>query len=600
MTTPTLDLAVVGNSNIAALLDTKGTIVWSCWPRIDGDPIFCALVDGNEPDAGIFSIGFDEDATSAQAYVRNTAIVRTIVTSASGASFAITDFAPRFRQHGRTYRPSMLIRRIEPLAGLCRIRVRVRPRMDYGRCRATAIPGSNHIRYVTEAGAIRLSTDAPVSYIAEESAFVLSRPLTFILHPDESFTDSISRIGREFEDQTRDYWGDWVRNLNLPFEWQEAVIRAAITLQLCSFHETGAIVAALTTSIPEDPGSGRNWDYRYCWIRDAYFTVHALNRVGATRTMERFIDYITNVIAQERGAQERGPALKPVYAIIPEKPLVEHEAPALRGYRGHGPVRIGNAAVDQIQHDVYGSVILAASQMFVDERLPKKGDEALFDLLEPLGQHALSRALTPDAGIWEYRGRARIHTHSAAMCWVACDRLARIAKSLGLQERADWWRTSADGLRDTILKRAWNKAEMCFTGSLDADEIDASVLLLAEFGIVPANDPRFVATVETIGRRLMRNGHLLRYEAPDDFGKPSVAFTICTFWYVDALAAIGRRDEARQIFEELLSRRNHVGLLSEDIAPGTGELWGNFPQTYSMVGIIVAAMRLSKGWENAR
>ncbi len=595
MMPPSLDLAVVGNSNIAALIDRRGTIVWTCWPRLDSDPIFCALVDGNAPDTGFFSIGFDEEATTTQAYVRNTAVVRTVLTAGTGASFAITDFAPRFHQHGRTFRPSMLIRRVEPLTGLCRIRVRVRPRMDCGQHRSRCVPGSNHIRYITEAGALRLTTDAPVSYIAEESAFVLTRPLTFILHSDESFTESIPRTAREFEDQTRDYWTDWVRNLNLPFEWQEAVIRAAITLQLCSFHETGAIVAALTTSIPEDPGSGRNWDYRYCWIRDAFFTVHALNRVGATRAMERFIEYITNIIVQERG-----PALKPVYAILPENPLAERQAAALAGYRGHGPVRIGNAAVDQTQHDVYGSVILAASQMFFDERLPKKGDKALFNLLEPLGMHALSLALTPDAGIWEYRGRTRIHTHSAAMCWVACDRLARIAVRLGLNDRAEQWRTSADGLRKTILERAWNKAEQCFTGSLDTDEIDASVLLLHELGIVSATDERFVATVDTIGRRLMRNGHLLRYTAPDDFGAPAVAFTICTFWYVDALAAIGRQDEAREIFEELLCRRNHVGLLSEDIEPGTGELWGNFPQTYSMVGIIVAAMRLSKGWESAR
>ncbi len=592
---PTLDLAVIGNSNIAALIERTGRFVWTCWPRIDGDPVFCALVDGDAPDTGFFSIEFDEEATTAQAYVRNTAIVRTVVTAASGASFAITDFAPRFRQYGRTYRPSMLIRRIEPLQGVCRIRVRMRPRMGYGRCTATPIPGSNHIRYVTDAGAIRLTTDAPVSYIVGESAFVLSQPLNFIVHADESFSESIPRVAREFHDQTCVYWQHWVRNLNLPFEWQEAVIRAAITLQLCSFHETGAIVAALTTSIPEAPDSQRNWDYRYCWIRDAFFTVHGLNRVGATRTMERFIEYVTNVVALERR-----PTLKPVYSIVPETTLEERVAATLRGYRGHAPVRIGNAAVEQTQHDVYGSVILAASQMFFDERLPQKGDMALFNLLEPLGTLALRQALTPDAGIWEYRGRTRIHTYSAAMCWVACDRLGRIAAFLGLPDRAEQWRASAAGLRATILDRAWNKEHRVFAGSLDSDEIDASVLLLHELGIVAPSDERFVATVDTIGQRLLRNGHLLRYTAPDDFGVPSVAFTICTFWYVDALAAMGRRDEARRIFEDVLARRNHVGLLSEDIDPNTGELWGNFPQTYSMVGIIIAAMRLSKGWESAR
>jgi GH15 family glucan-1,4-alpha-glucosidase len=467
--------------------------------------------------------------------------------------------------------------------------------MGYGQLPPVAVPGSNHIRYVTEAGAVRLTTDASVSYIAHEAAFALTRPMTLILHADEPLPDSIPRISREFYDQTRDYWLDWVRYLNVPYEWQDAVIRAAITLQLCSFEETGAIVAALTTSIPESTGTQRNWDYRYCWIRDAFFTVHALNRVGATLTMEKFIDYVTNVISLERG-----PALRPVYGILPESSLEERLAPALNGYRGQGPVRIGNAAKDQVQHDVYGSVVLAASQMFFDERLPRKGDAALFNLLEPLGMRALSDALTPDAGIWEYRGRTRIHTHSAAMCWVACDRLARIAEQLTLTDRALQWRRSADDLRETILMRAWSEEQQCFAGSLDTDEIDASVLLLHELGIVSASDPRFIATVEKLGARLGRNGHLLRYEAPDDFGAPSVAFTICTFWYVDALAAIGRRDEARRMFEKLLARRNHVGLLPEDIDPETGELWGNFPQTYSMVGIIVGAMRLSKGWEGVR
>ncbi len=596
MMRPSLDLAVIGNSNIAALIDRDGTIVWTCWPRIDGDPVFSALLGGNSPDGGFFSIGFDEGAAATeQTYVRNTAIVRTVVTSPSGASFAITDFAPRFRQFGRVYRPPMIVRRVEPIAGLCRIRVRMRPRMAYGAETATMVPGSNHIRYVTDAGSIRMTTDASIAYLSSESAFVLTRPLTFIVHADETLADTIANVGREFHDQTHEYWVTWVRGLNVPFEWQEAVIRSAITLQLCAFEETGAIVAALTTSVPESDGTERNWDYRFCWIRDAFFTVHALNRVGATATMERFIDYVTNVISMESA-----PFLKPVYAVVPEMPLDERPAPALAGYRGCGPVRIGNAAALQVQHDVYGSVVLAAAQMFFDERLPKKGDECLFKMLEPLGQSALANALEPDAGIWEYRGRQRVHTHSAAMCWVACDRLARIAARLGLSDRSEYWRRAAGKLRSEILDRAWSARLGAFAGHLDGEDLDASVLLMHELGIVAPADERFVATVERIGKELGRNGLLLRYSAPDDFGEPAVAFTICTFWYVDALAAIGRIEEARVIFEKLLASRNHVGLLSEDIDPATGELWGNFPQTYSMVGIIVAAMRLSKGWESAR
>ena len=594
---PSLDVAVIGNGNIAALIDRGGAIVWMCWPRLDGDPVFCALVDGAAPSDGFFSIEFaDADKSVAeQSYLRNTAIVRTEIRSESGAAFAITDFAPRFQRHDRLFNPPAILRLIEPLAGLCRIRIKLRPRMGDGSLRPRPVTGSNHLRFAADGGSIRLTTDAPVSYIATEGAFVLTHPMTLILHADEPMADSIPRVGREFLDKTHEAWQGWTRNLNLPFEWQDAVIRAAITLQLCSFEQTGAIVAALTASMPEAPNEQRNWDYRYCWIRDAYFTVLALNRVGASTTMERFIGYVTNIIAMERG-----PNLKPVYAILPEMPLEERIAPDLAGYRGYGPVRLGNDAVNQIQHDVYGSVILAASQMFFDERLPKKGDESLFAMLEPLGMRALAVALTPDAGIWEYRDKPSIHTYSAAMCWVACDRLARIATRLGLQDRAQQWRKSADSLGETILARAWNDELKCFTGALDSEHIDASTLLLAELGLVKAEDPRFVATVERVGQVLCKKGYLFRYAAPDDFGAPSVAFTICSFWYVEALAAIGRRDEARALFEKVLSRRNHVGLLSEDIDPETGELWGNFPQTYSLVGIILCAMRLSKSWEEAR
>ncbi len=594
---PTIDLAVVGNGMVAALLDRSGAIVWMCWPRVDGDPVFCALVDGAIPTDGYFSIRFDEDGASfEQSYIRNTAIVRTIVTSADGAAaFSIDDFAPRFVQFGRNFNPPMIIRRVEPLRGLCRIRVNMRPRMAYGRVRPTRVLGSNHIRYASEVGTIRLSSDAPASYVATDGAFILSQPMTFILHADEPLPNSISRVAREFYDQTRDFWWDWVRNLSLPFEWQEEVIRAAITLQLCSFEQTGAIVAALTTSLPEAPATQRNWDYRYCWIRDAFFTVKALNRVGATVTMVHFIDYVTNVIAMERG-----PDLKPVYAVLPEMTLEECIAPELAGYRGFGPVRIGNDAVRQVQHDVYGSVILSAAQMFFDKRLPKKGDEALFSLLEPLGMRALAVALTPDAGIWEYRDKPSVHTYSAAMCWVACDRLARIAARLGLSDRAHQWRKSANDLRQSILERAWNPNINCYAGHLDSDHIDASSLLLNELGLVAPHEPEFIATVNTIGNVLGRNHYLFRYAAPDDFGAPTTAFTLCSFWYVEALAAIGRRDEARELFEKILARRNHVGLLSEDVDPATGELWGNFPQTYSAVGIILCAMRLSKSWDEAR
>jgi GH15 family glucan-1,4-alpha-glucosidase len=301
---------------------------------------------------------------------------------------------------------------------------------------------------------------------------------------------------------------------------------------------------------------------------------------------------VTNIVAMEQGSR-----LRPVYAVVPEQPLEERIIENLQGFGGHGPVRVGNAAADQVQHDVYGSVILAASPLFFDERLPRKGDASLYGMLESLGRIAVDHAFEPDAGIWEYRGRTRIHTYSAAMCWAACDRLSRLGRSLGLEDNAAMWQQAAGGLRETILRRAWNADRATFVESLDGDSIDASVLLLHKLGIVDAMDPRFVSTVDTLGQQLGRGGHLLRYSAADDFGEPQVSFTMCTLWYVEALAAIGRLAEARRIFESVLACRNHVGLLSEDLDQVTGKLWGNFPQTYSMVGIILAAMRLSKTWE---
>lgn len=591
-----LNLAVIGNCIIGALIDRAGRHVWSCFPRLDADPIFCNLLKNGDPvrEDGFFEITVENLAKCEQSYLANTAILITVLTDSQGNALRILDFAPRFKQYERIFRPTMLIRRVEPLAGRCRIRVKLRPAFDYGALTPTRTLGSNHIRYTTPAGAIRLSTDAPISYIAEESAFVLDEPLNFIVGPDETFPGSINGIARDFLERTEDYWREWSRYLSVPFEWQDAVIRAAITLKLCSFEETGAIIAAMTTSIPEEPGTGRTWDYRYCWLRDAYFVVHALNRLGATRTMEEYIRYITNVAALDPGG-----SLRPVYAILPDEPLDERIIPSLPGYRDMGPVRVGNGAWSQVQNDSYGSIVLAAAQMFFDQRLPRMGDIELFHRLEKLGEQAVAVAFAPDAGLWEFRTKARVHTHSAVMCWAAANRLSMIARRVGQSERTAYWNGQADRIRRDVFARAWNPQIGSFVETFDGGEVDASLLLLAEIGFVRPDDPRYLGTVAAIEQRLKRGRHLLRYNGADDFGAPTMSFTVCTFWYIEALAAIGRREEARDIFEHMLASRNHVGLLSEDLDPATGELWGNFPQSYSMVGLILSAMRLSKSWEES-
>jgi len=348
----------------------------------------------------------------------------------------------------------------------------------------------------------------------------------------------------------------------------------------------------MTTSIPEAPGSIRNWDYRYCWLRDAAFVVRTLNRLGATRTMEQFLGYIFNLATADG-------SLQPLYGISFEAKLEESEVPSLSGYRGMGPVRRGNLAWVQRQHDVYGSVVLASTQLFFDRRLQDPGDAHTFARLEPLGEQAFTLHDVPDAGLWEFRGRTEVHTYTSAMCWAACDRLCKIAVRLKLDDRATYWRERADIIHARIMRDSWSEALGHFTDTFGGHRLDASLLLLADIGFIDATDARFVATVEAIGRDLKHGNALYRYVAPDDFGEPETSFTICTFWYIDALAAIGRLDEAREMFEMLLERRNHLGLLSEDLAFDNGEAWGNFPQTYSHVGLITAAMRLSRSWQEA-
>jgi GH15 family glucan-1,4-alpha-glucosidase len=590
-----LELGLIGNSSTCALIDASGEYVWTCLPRFDGDPVFCSLLRPEEtPDRGFMNLTVKRGRTPRQRYEPNTAILVTTFEDEAGGSLEVIDFMPRFKRYERIYRPPLFVRILRPLTGRPQITLRLRPAGQYGAASPEVTIGSHHIRYVFPGQVHRLTTNVSLTSILDETPFVLDRECVLFFGPDESQTRPLETLSREFLAETRKYWQEWVRYLAIPFEWQDAVIRAAITLKLSTFEDTGAVLAAVTTSIPESADSGRNWDYRYCWLRDSYFVVRALNRLGATRTMEDYLRFVIN-LGTRHGEQH----LQPVYAISGKPEIPEREIGSLTGYRGMGPVRIGNAAYQQEQHDVYGAVILAASQSFWDRRLDRPGDPALYALLETLGQSASRLYARPDAGLWEIRGEQRIHTFSSVLCWCAADRLARIGARLGQDARAAYWTKQAATLHGEILARAWNPKRRSFTATLDGDRLDASSLLLAELGFLPAEDPRFAETVKAIEHELRSGDFVFRYREPDDFGPPKNAFTLCSFWYLKALARLGRREEARSHFEALLAHRSRLGLLSEHIDPATGELWGNFPQTYSMVGIIESALLLSAPWEGA-
>ena len=626
----TLDLFPIGNCAASALIDRAGRYIWACAPRVDGDPFFCALLGGSDPDApeaqGIWSIEVEGAVETTQAYLRNTPILRTEIRNAQGAGVEIIDFSPRYRHLGRQYRPLAFVRIVRPIGGAPRIRIRLRPMTNYGERPCSTTAGSNHIRYVGEAVTLRLTTDAPVSHIVEERAFRLEEPLGMFLGPDEGMDAEVSTTTARMLRETTDYWRGWVRTLSVPLEWQEAVIRAAITLKLCAYEETGAIVAALTTSLPEHPaaaGAGRNWDYRYCWLRDAYYVVQALNRLGAADMLENYLVYLRNLVdlasrgemsakgapeAQrelpglEHGHAPNGKAghVQPVYGVGLEPVLTEWIAPHLPGYRGIGPVRVGNQAHEHLQHDVYGQIVLSTVQAFFDERLLRPASADDFRALEPIGERAFELHDKPDASLWEFRGREAVHTYSSVMCWAACDRLGNAAAKLGLSERADFWNARAAKVRETIETRAWNETEGRFAATFEGDGLDASLLQMVDVRFLPADDPRMAATMAAVEHGLRRGPYMLRYAIPDDFGLPETAFNFCTFWLIEALHLSGRTDEARKLFGEMLGRRTAAGLLSEDITLDGKELWGNYPQTYSLVGLINCAHLLSKSWQSIR
>ncbi len=589
----TLDLALIGNSSFSALVDGETNVVWSCFPRFDSDPVFDMLLRGlREPEDGIYRVELFEHSHSEQEYLPNTAVLRTLLSDSHGGAVEVIDFAPRFKQFGRTFRPLTFVRLVRPVSGSPRIRIRLRPTSAAGRVQPVVTHGSNHVRYVLPHVTLRVTTDASITTLLDDTPLILERPLTLILGPDETLQSGVAETGRYFLQETVSYWHEWVRYLGIPFEWQDAVIRAAITLKLNSYDDTGAIVAAMTTSIPEAPGTVRNWDYRYCWLRDAQFVVGALSRLGVTKTMESYLSFIINVAAGSVDGQ-----LQPVYGINGRTRLEENIVEGLAGYRGMGPVRFGNQAYQQVQNDVYGAAVLAATHMFFDRRLATPGDESQYRRLEHLGDLAVEVFAEPDAGPWELRGARHVHTYSAVMCWAACDRLSKIGSRLGLTERAQHWSRLAEGMRTTISESGFNSDLGSFTGSFGGTDLDAALLLLPSLGFLPPSDPRFAGTLKAAEQYLLKGDFLFRYTNADDFGYPETAFLVCSFWYVDALHAVGRVEEARELFEKLLARRNRHGLLSEDIHPETGELWGNFPQTYSMVGMINSARKLSKPWE---
>ncbi len=581
---PPLDHGAIGNGRLIALVSPTSAIEWLCLPRFDSPSVFARLLDRER--GGTFRVlAGERELRGSLHYLRNTNVLSTRFED-EGAAWEILDYAPRIPEGLGVRVPLEIVRIVRPIAGNPRLRVDFDPRPDYARATPALRETSHGIEVLGGETPLHLTTNLPCPYVLSKREFVLTRPVYFSLcYGKRENSSTLASAFHELE-LTVAGWRAWAKTCALPNFAAAEVLRSALCLKLHAYHDTGAIIAASTTSIPEAMGTPRAWDYRYCWLRDAAFVVEALRRLGHLNEGEQFLNFLRDVA-------ESGP-LQPLYGIDGERRLVEERLTNLSGFGNCGWVRIGNAAIEQRQNDLMGELVLCLETLLTDPRIVDEDSGRFTPLLQRLVEESIEAAPTQDTSIWEFRTLHNVYTFSRAMCWVAIQRGAKLAQRLGRPDLAERWGPIADAERAEVLKRGYSQNLGYFTQTLDGQNPDASLLLLPTLGIVDARDPRFVSTVEAYERELVVGGLMRRYAGLDDFGETDSAFTICSFWWAEALALMGRLDAAIEVFERISRHANPVGLFSEDIDPATGALLGNFPQAYTHVGLIHTAMTISE------
>ncbi|PZR11869.1 MAG: glucoamylase [Archangium gephyra] len=581
---PHLDYGAIGNGRVLALVGPDSGIDWLCLPRFDSASVFARILDTEK--GGTFLIRPESGIVRGDwKYVRNTNVLRGVFESGD-ASWEIIDFAPRMvKGHGYDA-PVELVRIVRPLKGAPRIVVEFDPRPDYARVTPRLLEVGDSIMVEGSHVPLRLMTDAPIPFITQRMPLTLTQPYVFVLSTNPSREQVRASEANFMLEETIAGWRQYARTLALPGFADEHVIRSALCLALHANVDTGGIIAAATTSIPEALNTPRTWDYRYCWLRDAAFVVEALRRVSKTEIGEHFVKFLRHVA-------EAGP-LQPLYGVAGERELPEVTLDHLAGFGGTGPVRVGNAAALQQQNDLNGELLLCLDSMLGDPRVVLDDAESWYPLVQRLVEEAITIAPQPDTGIWEFRSILRHYTFSRAMCWAAMERGAAIARRLGHHEDAARWAAHARREQEVVLSRGYSEKWGCFTQALDGQWADAANLLFPSMGIIDARDSRFQNTLADYEKRLVRGGLMLRYVNEDDFGETTSAFTICSFWWAESLALSGRLDDAIALFNRLLRFSNPLGLYSEDVEPETGQLLGNFPQAYTHVGLIHAAVTIGE------
>jgi GH15 family glucan-1,4-alpha-glucosidase len=581
----TYNSGIIGNCAYIAHVEKNTNISWLCWPSFQDSFVFGGLLDKGL--GGEFSIlPSTPIKESNQYYLENTNILCTVIDSEEG-SYRVTDFAPRFEQYERYFKPLMLIRKIEPVRGNPKIRVTCEPVLDYGQRTLEKFRGSNHIQFERSDVKMRLATNMPISHFFDDLPYVLSHPVYLVLTYGSPFEAPLQRTAEDFLSRTKSYWQKWVKNASIPPFYQREVIRSALALKLHQYEDTGAIIAASTTSLPEFPGSGRNWDYRYCWLRDSYYVLTALSHIGHFEEMEKYAAYIANITQTDSGR------LQPLYGILGQHKLEEQTLDYLEGYLGNKPIRIGNQAYEHIQNDVYGQALIALLPLFTDHRFRHQNLALTKDWTTFILDKIEATIDEPDAGIWEFRNFENRHCYSNLFQWAGATAALKIAKQYGLSDIAD----RALRLRTKAaehIESCYDQDRGVFTNATGSDNLDASTLQLIMMNYLDPSSQRARKHLEELEKDLKgEHGLFYRYLHRDDFGKPKATFLVCAFWYVEALACVGRLDEAQEVFKQLLSFGNHLMLFSEDVNDQDGSQWGNFPQAYSHVGLVNAAYRIA-------
>ena len=583
-----LNYGIIGNCKSSALINENSSIDWCCLPQFDSPSVFCKILDQNN--GGSLKIECESNYKITQTYQEKTAILITTF-KCSHSEFDVIDFMPRFKEDGEGfYAPPEIQRILIPKIGEPKLKVLYDPKLDYSKGRTKKYLKKNFIASVLDNAVYETlflySNINKKAIINNEQICLDEIKFLNISYNEKIELPTIQKALLEYE-KTKVYWLNWCNNTPSFKLYNSEIIRSAITLKLLTFEKTGAVLAAATTSIPETIGEVRNWDYRFCWIRDASMVIKIIAKLGHQRIVKNFIDFIVNLIPN------KNEKLQIMYGINGQKTLNEKTLDHLSGYKKSKPVRIGNAAYLQKQNDIYG-ILMDAIHFQIDTY---KDDnykyEELWSIVKSVVWVVKKNWKNPDKGIWEFRNEDQHFTFSKVLCWVAIDRAIKISNIIQRGEKAKKWKTLRSKIREDIMNNAWSSEKKAFTQIYGSEDLDTSVLLMESYGFIEAKNPKYISTVNTIGKELLKNDLLFRYKNNDDFGEPKSSFTVCTFWYINSLFKIGKAREAKTLYNKLLSYSNHLGLFSEDLDFKSKELLGNFPQAYSHLALIETALNFN-------